>query len=599
MPTETIDLKRVRLALRAQKIQRSGANHRDLYARRQYAGDPWAYFADVLGWWLTPQQEEALDLMEKDDRVLLPSGNNLGKTFLLGGYGVYRFDAVAALLDEDRELEEQGCQLLLPGPDHDTVYSTIYMAMLEHASRAERRGYPMPGERSERSVLWRVRPRWFVEVHSPPRSVSQSVAHTASGRHHRNQVALVEEGQGVEERLWKATEGMCSSAGNKIISSFNPTEPMGPAFQRARTRGGYRVLHLSAFQHPNVRQRELVIPDAVDFRVIDSRVATECTDRGAYPQTQPEKDHQDFVYALPPEPDSPERGTREDGQVGHPDGQLRVYRPTHSFVAQVLGLWPQTSDTGLFDPARWDQGVDRWLEGRDPDRIPDRVGLDPAREGSDESCAMPSWGENAETLLLAFAEARLSRNGAVAELQSGRRIRVGEAHILGKGKGPEIARRAHSLWPRSPFNVDETGIGASVLDHGREVLRALFEGVSFAAVPPEPVPGEPWSENLRTAMYVRAAMLVDRGLVDPPDDPQLREEVMAHRVKYRRRVVEAVGPDGQKQKERVDSVLLIEKDEIKKIIGRSPDRADAFVLSLYEPPRPAIPFEIQEEGLWL
>ncbi|MCH8297514.1 MAG: hypothetical protein IH873_05560, partial [Chloroflexi bacterium] len=159
-----------------------GTGRRKPAERRKYAGDPWAYFRDVLGWTLTKQEELALDEIEKHDRLLIPSGNNLGKTFVLSGYGCYRFDAVAALPDEDRGLEEQGCQLLLPGPDHNTVFATIYSAILEHANRAESRGFGMPGLRSEKSIHWRVRPRWHVEAFAPPKHVGQEVAHSASGR---------------------------------------------------------------------------------------------------------------------------------------------------------------------------------------------------------------------------------------------------------------------------------------------------------------------------------------------------------------------------------------------------------------------------------
>src|SRR5207253_3036491 len=107
------------------------------------------------------------------------------------------------------------------------------------------------------SVLWKVRPKWEMEGMAPPRRTTQEVAHTASGRHQKVQYALIEEGQGVAEALWRAIEGMCSSRGNKIFSSFNPTEPSGPAYQRSRQPGWY-VIHLDSFEHPNIRKRTYV-----------------------------------------------------------------------------------------------------------------------------------------------------------------------------------------------------------------------------------------------------------------------------------------------------------------------------------------------------
>lgn len=556
--------------------------------RRRYATDPWAYFRDVLGYRLTQQQDEVLELIMRYDRVLVPSGTDLGKTFLLAGVALFFFDAVAALPNEELDLEEQGAQILLPGVNERAVYSTLYQAMLEHAERAERRGYIMPGRRSENSVLWRVRPRWFVEVLTPPQRVGQQVSHAASGRHHRNQVALIEEGQGVPEALWKAAEGACSSPGNKIISPFNPTEPMGAAYERARS-GSWKVHHLSALDHPNVRTRSHVISQAVDFRTIDARVRNECIDRGPYPEVQPDPDYQDFVYALPPF-DAEERGPRTDGFPGHPDAPLRVYRPSPSFVAQVLGDWPKVSESGLFRPATWDPAVERWHERPDPVDPPDRVGVDPAREGSDDTCAAPAWGETAGALLSRYLElqkAAASNGGAakIEELRAAGRARVGAIRVLRKGDGVDVAQELVSLWGDVPYNVDDTGVGSSPLDHLRRVLELDAEGVSFAAAPPEPLPGLPWCEDMRTWLYVMAARLVDAGLVDVPDDPLLRQEVMAHQVEWKTRTVEVYDPRLKRHvKKRVPSLKLEPKDSVKGRIGRSPDRADAFVLALYGPP---------------
>jgi hypothetical protein len=553
---------------------------RDYHERRNYAGDPWAYAADVFGYTLTAQQDEVLEALLKESRLLVPSGNNLGKTFLLALWGIYRFDVIAALENPETGEAEQGARILLPGPDHDTVFETLYSEMLVHAARAELRGHLMPGERSEKSVTWRVRPMWNVEAFSPPSRVHLNVAHTASGRHHRNQIALIEEGQGVPEPTWSAAEGMCSSAGNQIASSFNPTEPVGPAYERARN-GTYRVIHLDAFQHPNIVQRKLVIPDAVDFRVVDGRVRN-CRDRGPYPGTPMEQEYGDFVYALPKR-STPERGARTDDIRGHPDAKPRVYRPTITFISQVRGQWPKTSSSGLFDSAAIDQAVARWSKGRDPATIPDRVGLDPAREGNDDAVAAPAWGETAEQLLRAYFLAEEAGPAAIETLQKTRRTRVGELTVYPKSDGVTLAQRVHQQFPDSPFSIDEGAVGSSPVDHLGRVLRRDVVPVSFAATPLPPVnQSEPWSENMRTQLYLRASMATNRGLVDVPDDPILRQELLAHSLEPSAKVVERYNERKKRQEKiRVPSVALIDKDEVKKLIGRSPDRADAFVLSLY------------------
>jgi hypothetical protein len=566
------------------EIDRPDGPVRDPEQRRRYFGDPARYFRDVLGAVLTRDQADALAFIEEHDRVLLPSGNNLGKTFLLAGYGIYRLDVVAAMPDAHAGLEQQGGRVLLPGPDHGTIFATIYSAMLKLALRAEARGFVMPGERSHNSVHWRVAPEWEVEAFSPREMLSREVQHGASGRHHRNQVALIEEGQGVAESVWKAVEGMCSGAGNKIISPFNPTEPMGPAYERAK-RTSYVTRHLSSLAHPNVTERREVIPAAVDVRVIEARIRDECRDMGPADTTTPNPEEHDFVYALPPK-GAPERGPRADGSLGHPDAEPRVYRPSGTFAAQVLGRWPKTSTSGLFDAVAIERAQERWKAAHDPDEPPDMVGVDPAREGKDTTGHAPRWGIGAEELLRKYAEAREFGPTLVDELRATRRQRIGAIRIAPKGDGVDTALHLLGRYPRSPWTIDDGGIGASVYDHAKRVLEADVDGVSFGGTAQPPTPGEPWAENIRTQLYVRAAILVNAGLVDVPDDPQLRQELLAHELEDRVRTVEERDDNGVMRKVRKTSKLLKSKDAVKKLIGRSPDRSDAFVLAVNGNPNP-------------
>lgn len=567
--------------MRASRVQRP----RDPAERAAYASRPADYLREVLGLTLTPQQVEAVGLFESCDRLLLPSGNNLGKTYLLGALAVWFLDARGAMIDPETG-REMGARVLLPGPDHDTIFDTVYSKMLIMAGRAESRGYAMPGNRSELSVTWAVGPEWGVLPFSPAKRVGQDVAHTASGRHHINQAAFVEEGQGVVEPLWRAVEGMCSGRGNKIVSSFNPTEASGPTYQRARQE--YRVMHLSAFDHPNVLTRSIVVPGAVDPLVIDGRVR-QCADRGPAADTIPDPQFGDFVYAAPPGPGDVEEtweelGPREDGILGHPLAEPHVWRPTPMFEAQVLGQWPRSSDLGLFDPGAWDAAVDRWKRGTDPLAIPDALGVDPAREGADTTCYAPRWGESGAELLRRFHGHQLDHNPkGIERLRSGGRARVGRIRTAPRGRGPEVADFIAKDFRTCPWIVDEASVGAAVCDHARDILGIDVSPVSFAGSPPERLADEQLVLNVRAALYVRAAMLLDRGLVDCPDDPLLREEILAHEIEWARRASEEEDGEGVTRKEMRNVVKIWDKDKVKKKIGRSPDRADAFVLALWEP----------------
>ena len=562
--------------------EQAGGAERSIDQRRAYVNRPADYIENVLQIYLTPQQGDALNLIETQNRVLIPSGHNLGKTFLLSAYGIYYFDAIGSQEDEVNRKDQQGARILLPGPDHNTIYMTVYSEMLVHAARAEGAGHLMPGRRSEDSVLWKVGPKWEMEAMAPMKRVGRAVAHSASGRHHANQIALVEEGQGVDESLWQAVEGTCTSQGNKIISSFNPTENSGPTYKRARE-GTYSVIHLDGFDHPNVKFRAYSIPAAVDFQFVDDMVR-ECSDRGPYPDSRPDTDYDDFVYALPPVRGAAEFGPREDGHRGHPKGELRVFRPTPLFQAKVRGKWPTTATTGLFTPGDWDAAVTRWNDGGDPEEDPpDSVGIDPARQGADDTCAAPRWGMSAVKLLreYQFAEEELDEQ-MLKEIRDHRRVRVGRIRAIGKGDGEEVARALAHRFPASPWVLDEAGVGTSVLDFSLRVFGMEAYGVSFAGRPDEPLSGQRLADNMRAQLYLRAAMLVNRGLCDVPDDPLLREEAMATNIIESSRTVKEQARNGKLVKTKKSSIRIEEKANIKQRIGRSPDRLDAFVLSLHE-----------------
>lgn len=589
---------------------------RDPRVRARYAKDPAAYLSDVLGRTVTSQISAVLDVVLTHTRILVAGANAVGKTDALAALAVWFMDAVAAQpipgTDPDAPphlYSEQGARVLLPGPDHDTVFATIYQRMLVHMATAAQRGFPMPGTWSEASVLWRVAPEWEIEAFSPPKSSGGDINHSASGRHHPyNQIALIEEGQGVRESVWVPVEGMCASDGNIIISSFNPTRPWGPTWDRAR-RGSYLVRHLDAFDHPNVIERREVVRGAISHRVTDARVA-ECRDRGRYgPPSEgdvlPDPHFNDFVYALPPQlaggalgtgsddptapttplmaPTAEPPGRRSDGILGSPAGTPRVYRPTETFQALVRGQWPQSSDGGLFEPGSIDASMERWSAAEDSTTPPDAIGIDPAREGDDDTCAAPRWGESGATVLRAWAEA-IAPGGdpSIREaLLTSRRVRVGRIRTAPKGDGPATAAWLHAAFPNSPWTVDEGG-GYSVLDHARIVLGVQAVGVVFAGrAPIPPPPSLPYCENIRAALYVYGAALVKLGLVDLPEDPELRKELLAHKLKFGSRTIE-VEEGGAKTRRVVETVLVQPKSEVKKLLGRSPDRADAAMLALWE-----------------
>lgn len=558
--------------------------------RRAYAErkDPHAYIREVLRERLTPQMERVLAEIEGHSRILIPSAKGVGKTHLVACYCLYRFDCAAALPDEKLDLEEQGCIVILTAPTNDQIKRVLYGQIRTLATKAEKNGWPMPGKRSEADVTWIVRPDWYVRAISPPERAGVEAAHSGAGIHHGNLVIAFDEGQGGKESVWRTIEGNCIAPGNTIISPFNPTENRGPTFARAQVGRGYRVVHLSAFDHPNVRNRSHEAPGTgvITFEEVDRLVRQHCKDLGSPEDRAPDHRYHDFVYALPPL-DAAELGARPDGILGHADGTPRVYRPDGTFEAYMLGQWPGESKNSLFDRAALEAAMDRWKEREDPPTPPDRVGGDLAyKETGDDVALVPSWGPDAATLRLLHYEAQEQGAEAVEELRATNRVRCGMPVMLLPAKGPVVANAIMEAFPVAGMYVlDVGGVGTSATDSLEGLTEAPVHGVSFGSSPPEPAPDEDWSENMRTAMYARAAFLCNAGLVDVPPDLDLIEELLAHKVLWRSKMAARTGEEPDKR----PCMALIAKDLVRKALGRSPDRADAFVLSLTDPQRDALP----------
>lgn len=110
------------------------------------------------------------------------------------------------------------------------------------------------------------------------------------------------------------------------------------------------------------------------------------------------------------------------------------------------------------------------------------------------------------------------------------------------------------------IGVDADGLGSGVIDMLREMHESPLE-LHGSAKPEDEIK----YHNLRAQMYGYTAEQIETGHMNLPDDPQLHEELEA--VKY------FFDSKGRMQ--------AVEKDDIKEELGRSPDRADAFVIAVW------------------
>ena len=217
--------------------------------RQEHCASPVQFAREVLGSSLWSKQEEVLEALRDHRRVAVKSGNGLGKGF----------SAAIAIL------------WFLYCNDEAVVLSTA------------------PTFRQVRHVLWR-------EVHRQYRKARYDLGgklldtrlEMSEGRfalglsadsdddfqgfHSPNMLIVVDEAEGVEEKIYEAIEGVMTSENCRLLLIGNPTTMSG-SFRRAfyDDRELYRTVTISALDSPNVKEGKVVIRGLVSLRWVEER----------------------------------------------------------------------------------------------------------------------------------------------------------------------------------------------------------------------------------------------------------------------------------------------------------------------------------------
>lgn len=236
---------------------------------------------------------------------------------------------------------------------------------------------------------------------------------------------------------------------------------------------------------------------------------------------------------------------------------------------RALGNFPSQSENGIVPMVLMEQGMARWqtTEPADDDELD--IGVDVARGGEDESILAPRRG------LKVFELEAVPVDKTAGALPPGPQI--GEAVV-------RMARRMRKVTDRlrPRVKVDAIGVGTAVLDYlalnyaeemeivgvntscAAETVKIIAAGTDIS--PPKTAADE--YRNLRTQiLFGITAWLREGGAI--PQDPQLGKELVATSFYFVTK----------------GKLAAEDKDEVKRRIRCSPDRADAVALAIYDPRR--------------
>ena len=381
-----------------------------------------------------------------------------------------------------------------------------------------------PTFRQVRHVLWRqihalyrraaetlggrmLDTRWELAEDRYALGLSANDADQFQGFHSENMFVVVDEAEGVDEEIYEAVEAVMTSANPRLLLIGNPTTTSG-GFHRAfhRERGIYTTITISALDSPNVAKGSIEIPGLTTAAWVEER-------RAMWGE-----DSQLFRARVLGE--FPDRG--DDNLIAAPDIEAAVYEG--SLV--------------LSNDARQGRGgfqTRPYLRQAQGERGPLVIGVDVARFGPDRSVVL------------------VRRGNVVEDIRTYHRIDT--ADLTGR-----LANAYHELRP-DRINVDEVGMGVSVVDH-LNAQGIPARGINGAS---EPV-RERACANLRAEGFWTLSRRFATHNIRIPHDAELMAELADLRYRFNSR----------------GKVLMESKESMRGRGTASPDKADALMLAFLD-----------------
>ena len=216
------------------------------------------------------------------------------------------------------------------------------------------------------------------------------------------------------------------------------------------------------------------------------------------------------------------------------------YGEDSDFVrVRVRGVFPASASNALIGPEEIEAAMARHYDAPDYDFAARILGVDIARQGDDSTVIYPRQGK------VAFKP---------------RMLRIPDTMLVAQQVGISMDK-----WKADAVFVDATGgYGVGVVDALRQIGRSPIE-VYFS--------GKPLDAryfNKRSEMWFEMVKWIKAGGA-LPNDSELAEELTAATYAFQG-----------------DKFRLCDKDDIKEVIGRSPDRADALALTFAMPVAPSL-----------
>lgn len=501
----------------------------------QYQDNPVGFGEDILGDSYTPDVERMLNSVRDYEITVAQSANATGKTHGAARAAVWWYKCYP--------------------------YAQVYTAAAPPESNLKRLLWGEIGSIIEsQTELFKNDIKTYLSVSRSKLVFLEGVTIPSSGSEHQREAKfsgkhaphilfILDEGDAIPDEVYTGIESCGSGGMFRLLVMFNPKQEVGEAYRMIRDKR-CNLVHLSAFNHPNVITGDDIVPGAVTQQTTVRRINEWC--RYAGPKgTKGTAGKQTF--------DLPDH---LDGVVSWNQGKTFQFSPlkvgvyevmTPAFSYMVLGQYPAQSENQLISKewtamarTRWDLYISTHGEVP-PLGVNGIAGQDVAEFGDDENCFIIRYGGYVTMpILWGGVDTMRSSDRGEAEFNSRGNIEVINVDAIGVGAGVAPALNRSGCFA-VPVKVSERSDKVVYTDKNYEAECYLIRDQLMWAV----------REWLRT----------DPGAMLPPDEGLLEE---LHTPTY----------------QELNGFIHCMKTEVfRELIKRSPDKLTALMLTFYEPER--------------
>lgn len=488
----------------------------------------WCKFAkEALGVTLDKEQREILRSVQFNRRTSVASGTARGKDFVAACAALcFLYLTPKWKMNVHGQMEmTENTKVALTAPTDRQVKNIMMPEISRLWNRAKSKGILLAGKLNAYDIRT-DNDEWFLTGFK-----ADEHNHEAwSGFHAVHTMFVVTEATGISDDTFGAIEGNLQGD-SRLLLVFNPNTTIGYAAQSQKQERWARF-QLNSMSAPNVRLKRNVIAGQVDWEWVQDKLENWCT---KIKEEEHREELDDFIF----------------------EGQW--YRPEDLFRKKVLGKFPKVSEDVLI-PQQWiETAIGRWKQAHlqpnasELDGEIDMLGVDVAGMGRDSSCYVRRKGCWVAPIIA-------HNSGGQAD------------HMQVAGTITTHRRQNPNLY----VSIDTIGEGAGVYSRCLElddkpdfIISCKYsEGAKIANRELTDITGQYKFINMRAYLFwcVRDWLNPknETGAMLPPDQG-LAEEASEIRWSFR--------SDGK--------IIIEPKDDIKKRLGRSPDKFDALANTFY------------------